>query len=134
RALAAEAAGDHVTAESLLKAAIRSAHAVGPESSVLVAQMLVFAGAVRLRQGDPDGAAGAATQALTFLHVGAGEPLLDGVTAGAALRTIAHALRVKGDLGEAMGAYMRAIEILRDYPGETYASTLNNFGALQSHI
>ena len=88
----------------------------------------------RLRQGDPDGAGGAAAQALTFLRVGSGEAPLDAVTAGAALRTIAHAFRIKGELGEAIGAYMQAIEILRAHPGETYASTLNNFGALQSHL
>jgi tetratricopeptide (TPR) repeat protein len=83
---------------------------------------------------EPDKAAGACVQALQFVRWGSGQPPLDPVVAGVALGTLAHALRVKGELGEAAATYMRAIQLLRDHPGEEFASVLSNSGALQSHL
>ena len=134
QAINLEGQGRHEEALDRLKDAMRIANAIGPETDLAVGRMLITAATVLLRCGRPDDAGAACSQALKFLHWPDRNPPIDPVATGQALGTMAHVLRVKGNLRDAADAYRHAITLLAEHPGEEFALTLSNFGALQSHL
>jgi CHAT domain-containing protein/tetratricopeptide (TPR) repeat protein len=129
-----EGQGRHEEALDLLKDAMRTANAIGPEGDLAVSRMLITAATILLRCGRPEDAGAACNQALKFLHWPDHQPPIHPVTTGQAIGTLAHIARVKGMLREATEGYRLAIAMLAEHPGKELALTLSNFGALQSHL
>ncbi len=106
-----------------------------PEFANLVATTLNALANVDIDRGKPRDAVGACVAALGIARMPDQPlPLVERTVVGTIFGTLAHALRMLGDLHGAEVMYTAAIRELREDPGEQLAVVLNNFGAFRSHI
>ncbi|HEY1775678.1 MAG TPA: CHAT domain-containing protein [Solirubrobacteraceae bacterium] len=96
------------------------------------ARVLQGRAAAQLALGYPDDALASCMRALVALGPPGGE-LDSPACRGAVLNTTGQVLRTKGEFADAVQAFVWAIVLLRDDPGDVLVSALSNLGALASH-